>query len=588
MNSSRFAYLFSCVCICIVTAITFLHPIADMSQDLGRHLLLGKLILQTHTVPQINFFSYTYPTFPFINSHWLSEVVFYLLSQAVGLYGLFYVTVALFSLAFTALFAFAAKRFGIFPAFVSTVFVLTIFLSRTVLRPEIFSYVFMAVFLIILYKHREKPTKWLFLLPLVQAAWVNMHIYFPVGEGLVGLFVLDTIVTRLHQTHAFSGVLYDKRLRLLVLTLVLCFLATLINPNGITGALYPLHVFANYGYSIEENQSIFFLLNYGFPFSNFAGIFVATGILILLAIVYRSKLPVIDVLLAVILTIGAFSATRNSGLYALGIIMLLIRLVSSLFISLSKRLNEHSALLFFGKSILCCFLVIVLFWLRQTTDGFALRIDATEQNATDFFLTHELKGPLFNNFDIGSYLDYRLYPREKVFVDGRPEAYPVDFFQNVYIPMQENPQVFNEEDAKYHFNTIIFSYTDQTPWAAQFVFSINKNTTWKLVYLDPHTMILVKKTPQNHDLIRQFEIVQNNAYTTAVAGKHYSPQQLKQVAIFFQETGWVDAEISTLEQYLQQPPSDCVILRILAQLYGEKGNATRQANMLQQYQTFCQ
>jgi len=51
----------------------------DFTQDLGRHLKLGEIIIQTGRVPSTNLFSYTYPQFSFINHHWLSEVIFYVL-----------------------------------------------------------------------------------------------------------------------------------------------------------------------------------------------------------------------------------------------------------------------------------------------------------------------------------------------------------------------------------------------------------------------------------------------------------------------------------------------------------------------------
>jgi hypothetical protein len=61
-------------------------------------------------------------------------------------------------------------------------------------------------------------------------------------------------------------------------------------------------------------------------------------------------------------------------------------------------------------------------------------------------IAKNLKGPIFNNFDIGSYLIFRLYNKSlpagrQVFVDGRPEAYPASFFQITYILMQQDPKL---------------------------------------------------------------------------------------------------------------------------------------------------
>jgi len=55
-----------------------------------------------------------------------------------------------------------------------------------------------------------------------------------------------------------------------------------------------------------------------------------------------------------------------------------------------------------------------------------------------FFKENNLQGPIFNNYDIGGYLIFNLFPQEKVFVDNRPETYSSEFFQEDYIPMQED------------------------------------------------------------------------------------------------------------------------------------------------------
>ncbi|HEX7042381.1 MAG TPA: hypothetical protein VF189_03965, partial [Patescibacteria group bacterium] len=39
----------------------------SFNQDLGMHLTLGRIIWQTHKIPETNLFSYTYPNFSLIN-----------------------------------------------------------------------------------------------------------------------------------------------------------------------------------------------------------------------------------------------------------------------------------------------------------------------------------------------------------------------------------------------------------------------------------------------------------------------------------------------------------------------------------------
>ena len=60
-------------------------PGISFTEDLGRHLLLGQIISETHHVPDTNYLTYTHPDFPFVNHHWLSEVILYRLHNLIGL-----------------------------------------------------------------------------------------------------------------------------------------------------------------------------------------------------------------------------------------------------------------------------------------------------------------------------------------------------------------------------------------------------------------------------------------------------------------------------------------------------------------------
>ena len=84
---------------------------------------------------------------------------------------------------------------------------------------------------------------------LIQVFWVNTHIYFFLGPGLVFFYFINSLVAK-------------KSKKLSLQMLVLISLACFINPNFYKGALYPFFVFKNYGYQIVENQSFVFMSNY--------------------------------------------------------------------------------------------------------------------------------------------------------------------------------------------------------------------------------------------------------------------------------------------------------------------------------------
>jgi hypothetical protein len=126
--------------------------------------------------------------------------------------------------------------------------------------------------------------------------------------------------------------------------------------------------------------------------------------------------------------------------------------------------------------------------------------------SADFVRQNNIKGPIFNNYDIGGYLIYHFYPQERVFVDNRPEAYSVEFFEKTYIPMQEKEEVWQEKLEKYNFNTIFFYRRDATPWAQPFLIRRIEDPDWIPVYVDGYVLILVRNNEQNQDIINNHQL----------------------------------------------------------------------------------
>src|SRR3989344_449297 len=144
----------------------------------------------------------------------------------------------------------------------------------------------------------------------------------------------------------------------------------------------------------------------------------------------------------------------------------------------------------------------IYFFSSYNQKGFGLT--PSSPHSANFFLENNLSGPIFNNYDIGSYLIFYLYPREKVFVDNRPEAYSSDFFTNLYIPLQENETFWKESESQ--FNTIFFNRNDLTPWAQKFLINRIQDSSWAPVYIDSSTIIFLKRNEQNQNLITKFEL----------------------------------------------------------------------------------
>lgn len=553
----------------ILVSIGFFHPATSITQDLGRHLITGDIILRTHSVPKTNLFSYTYPDFPFVNHHWLSEVFYSLLFQATGFNGLLILNTILVIFTFSLIIASVYKKAHPFVILSCSLLFIPILFERTDVRPEFFSFLFLSLFIVILYKFREKFTKWILVLPFIELLWTNAHIYFPIGIATIALFLIDAIapaILNLYQdidSRQAPRPIKGKNILILVIILIASTLLTLVNPNGLKGALYPLSVFQNYGYSIQENQNIFFLWNYSHnPAILFFGI--SAILLLLFLIISRKKTCPADWLVSIFFSILATTAIRNFPLFVFATFIPLARSLSNINFSLPKH----------TKTVFLIFLLGLFTFEAQQVhakNGFGFGVATGAKEGVDFFLKNNLKGPIFNNFDIGSYLIYRLYPKEKVFVDGRPEAYPASFLQETYIPMQLDGDKFITADQKYNFNTIFFSHTDQTPWAEKFIKQIMENKKWNLVYLDDFSAIWTK----------------DKNIKSMLKTDYPNMKSLIQLAHFLQNTNFTDQEINTYQKILSINPDSCPALYNLALKLQEKQNPSSSI-FLSKFRNNCQ
>lgn len=455
-------------------------------QDLGRHIKLGEIILQSRAVPKINLFSYTNQDFPFINTHWFFEVFSYLFTQTLGIqaYLVFKLAVIIFA-SFLTLKLFYRKNILLLPLGFIFAHVLR---ERTELRPEIFSFLFTAATYYILgtFIVRVK-SRTIYLLPFIQLVWINTHIYFFVGLVLQSIFLLQLTYDYL-RTHLKGG-----RLKMLSFVFVSSILLSLINPNGIKSLFYPLTVNQNYGYQIVENQTIFFLESIGFSDPNFLFTKMA-WVIIITTLFYgliRKKISISDLFVCLFGFALSFLNVRSIPYLFFLSLPVILKIFNSLKVNNFFRIiNYLFVILLFIEAFFYLNGDYYKYKDQQFQTGF-FEVESIKAGM-DFVLTNNLPEPIFNNFDIGSYIFYKGYPEYRVFVDGRPEAYPTSFFTDIYIPIQSDYSKFKKAENDYGFKTVIFSITDQTPWGQSFLKNIVTDKDWKLVYIDGFIIVLTK------------------------------------------------------------------------------------------------
>lgn len=502
MNQGFKKYLLLLLIPILWYSLFLLQKINLTTADLGRHLKNGELILRGE--PEVffkNFYSYTHPDYPFYNHHWLSGAIFFAVQEVTGFIGLhlFFVLTALTSL---GIFLFVAEQKASTASVVLTaLFLVPLVAQRLEVRPEAFSYLFSGFFFLILtLVEKEKIGKrTMFLLPALEIIWVNLHSLFVLGPCIVTAFLAQELVGG-----KGAG---EKKRKELMLILMLTLGATLLNPGGVKGTLYLLTMARDYGYRIVENQSVLFLHRLKFFKSPNLALFKIAASLVLICLIWAWiergwRTDVSDSILLVGALASAFFALRNFTLFGLFSISILPRLVKDVFPGIKIGAEDTAfAPLIIGVMIFTHY-TILPFEAGEMGLGLMPEVNGSAR----FFMENEIEGPVFNNYDMGSYLVYHLYPEQKVFVDNRPEAYPSSFFKDVYIPMQNDASEWQQQLQKWDFNTIFFMRHDMTPWAQNFLKQRVGDPEWAPVFVDAYSIIFVKRNEKNQPIIAQHEL----------------------------------------------------------------------------------
>src|SRR3989344_4849531 len=103
-------------------------------------------------------------------------------------------------------------------------------------------------------------------------------------------------------------------------------------------------------------------------------------------------------------------------------------------------------------------------------------------------------GVLFSTITMSAAISSTLFIREK------------KFFEEIYIPAQEDDTVWHGLDEQYGFNSVVFSHRDYTPWGQKFLRARIMDDKWTPVFADSYIIIFLKRNNLNAELIAKFKI----------------------------------------------------------------------------------
>jgi hypothetical protein len=307
---------------------------------------------------------------------------------------------------------------------------------------------------------RALPALWL-LVPLM-AVWANMHGGFIFGLALIGAFAAG------ESGRAIWAALYDDadatyaRAIRLWQVLVLSTAACLLTPNGLSGLIYPFSY-------LGDNASTRYISEWVSPdFHKFQyHFFEALLLALIVGLAGLARRPAVvpglrrvpyltQALLLVAFTHLALDSVRNINLFSVIVAPFIAAYLSGSWRNLAEVMSRTAsprrstiaappvppirAALNLG---LAAFIVAAVLIARAPDLTYARNAAAQARifpsHAVSYIRSHRIPGPLLNSYDWGGYLIWTLFPRLRVYVDGRPDMYGDRFMDDFIHTWQAQP-----------------------------------------------------------------------------------------------------------------------------------------------------
>jgi hypothetical protein len=441
----------------------FSTEIADT--DFWWHLKTGQYIVEHHSLPIPDPFAYTTSLTQedhvrdFNLTHeWLAQALLSMTYSLAGFPAIIFAR-ALILTSVCALAGLLAARLsanfyaGIAAAFATA----SVAIEFTADRPALVTFLFVALFVTLL---ELRVALWT--LPVISLVWANSH-----GGFFLGWVILLAYCTQ-------------NRPRLWLITA--CSIAvSCINPNGF-GALSTLLKYRQSSLTanlLEWQPPSLWGSPYGFDIL----LYLAA---IVLLFSWRRVKPAHWILFAAF-AVASLMAFRN--------IMLIGFLAPVLIAAYFPFQFKLSRIFAWVTPIL-----LVAAIARGSHFQFRVSTWTTPAGAADYLLTNHLTGPIFNTYEQGGYLIWRLYPQNRVFIDGRALS------ESLY---KDYNQILNNNESsadavtgpradllnRYGVQVVIMNtldYVSGAMYPLALALANPSSQEWQLVYDDSQDLIFVR------------------------------------------------------------------------------------------------
>lgn len=534
------------VLIIMALAYAFLAGLRTVSDtDMGFHLATARYVVEHRAIPSTDVLSYTatgvewlYPPF--------AGIVLYAVFCLAGYSGLSWFC-ALVLLATVASLLHKTDLYEKSFAAALTILAVPTLASRANPRPDLFTHLFFAVFLVVLWDFHRRDTavlddneaarilrkrRLLWILPPVMLLWVNFHPAFIAGVALLAAYVFIETIDLVFPERRSAALL---RLKQALPVLVATTLTTLLNPywlrifkaSLLIGGLQ--HTVAPVGNVVLEweperlSSAIFPLaLNWRNPDSSHWWLeLIALAVIVVAA--GRRQFGVASLMAAAVY--ASLTHKRLQGLFAIAVVVAGSTVLAETLGNRENRVVKAgpkrwqlpslvSVAIIGALSVMTCVRVTDLISNRSYIEQTSIAQFGPGESwwfperAAAFIEREHLPGNIFQGYVLGGFTAWRLGPAYSDFIDGRFDhlAPAVVAEQQALVTASVDSSLWKSEADRRNINILLFSlarvFHEETPP----LMSLCQSREWRPVYMDDVSMVLLRNLPANSVWIDRYAV----------------------------------------------------------------------------------